>query len=176
MDAHTSRTAGGELWREDATGLAALLERGQITPIQLLDMYLERCERLAALNAFTFLDRSGAAAAAEAATGRQKAGRRLARISHTKKCIGAPNQRKFFCDKDFPQIRGRPDDDRLWDRAERSPRPSRSRWPAAAAANRVQSTAPYRLAFRILSCAAGTQRPDVPLVPASGRYRSRCPC
>src|SRR5215468_8608090 len=77
MDAHTSRTAGGELWREDATGLAALLERGQITPIQLLDMYLERCERLAALNAFTFLDRSGAAAAAEAATGRQKAGRRL---------------------------------------------------------------------------------------------------
>ena len=77
MDAHTSRTAGGELWREDTTGLAALLERGQITPIQLLDMYLERCERLAALNAFTFLDRSGAAAAAEAATGRQKAGRRL---------------------------------------------------------------------------------------------------
>src|SRR5262249_11111133 len=74
--AHTSH-AGAELWREDATGLAALLERGQITPIQLLDMYLERCERLAALNAFTFLDRSGAAAAAEAATGRQKAGRRL---------------------------------------------------------------------------------------------------
>jgi hypothetical protein len=37
----------------------------------------------------------------------------LARISHSKKCIGAPNQRKFFCDKDFPQIRGRPDDDRL---------------------------------------------------------------
>jgi signal transduction histidine kinase len=37
----------------------------------------------------------------------------LARISHTKKCIGAPNQRKFFCNKDFPEIRGRPDDDRL---------------------------------------------------------------
>jgi len=37
----------------------------------------------------------------------------LARISHTKKCIGAPNQRKFFCDKEFPQIRGRPDADRL---------------------------------------------------------------
>ena len=37
----------------------------------------------------------------------------LARISHTKKCIGAPNQRKFFCEKDFPEIRGRPDDDRL---------------------------------------------------------------
>ena len=37
----------------------------------------------------------------------------LARISHTKKCIGAPNQRKFFCDKDFPQIRGRPDAHKL---------------------------------------------------------------
>ena len=37
----------------------------------------------------------------------------LARISHTKKCIGAPNQRKFFCNKVFPEIRGRPDDDRL---------------------------------------------------------------
>jgi hypothetical protein len=37
----------------------------------------------------------------------------LARISHTKKCIGAPNQRKFFCNKDFPKIRGRPDDNRL---------------------------------------------------------------
>lgn len=37
----------------------------------------------------------------------------LARISHTKKCIGAPNQRKFFYEKDFPKIRGRPDDDRL---------------------------------------------------------------
>src|SRR5262252_1622064 len=77
MDAHTSRTAGGELWREDATGLAALLDTGQITPIELLGMYLERCERLAELNAFTLLDRRGAAAAAEVATGRQKAGRRL---------------------------------------------------------------------------------------------------
>jgi hypothetical protein len=38
---------------------------------------------------------------------------RLARISHAKECIGAPNQRKFFCEKDFPEIRGRPDDDRL---------------------------------------------------------------
>ena len=37
----------------------------------------------------------------------------LARFSHTNKCIGAPNQRKFFCEKDFPEIRGRPDDDRL---------------------------------------------------------------
>jgi Asp-tRNA(Asn)/Glu-tRNA(Gln) amidotransferase A subunit family amidase len=76
--AHASRTAAAELWREDATGLAALLDTGQTTPIQLLDMYLERCERLApTLNAFTLFDRSGAAAAAEAATGRQKTGRRL---------------------------------------------------------------------------------------------------
>ena len=37
----------------------------------------------------------------------------LARISHTNKCIGAPNQRKFFCEKDFSKIRGRPDDGRL---------------------------------------------------------------
>jgi aspartyl-tRNA(Asn)/glutamyl-tRNA(Gln) amidotransferase subunit A len=76
--AHASRTAAAELWREDATGLAALLDTGQITPIQLLDMYLERCDRLApTLNAFTLFDRSGAAAAAEAATGRQKTGLRL---------------------------------------------------------------------------------------------------
>ena len=39
--------------------------------------------------------------------------KRLARISHTKKCIGAPNQRKLFCDNDFRQIQERPDDDRL---------------------------------------------------------------
>src|SRR5262249_25450361 len=39
--------------------------------------------------------------------------RPLTRLSHSKKCIGAPNQRKFFCDKDFPQIRGRPDANRL---------------------------------------------------------------
>src|SRR5262249_31758678 len=37
----------------------------------------------------------------------------LTRLSHTNKCIGAPNQRKFFCEKDFPEIRGRPDEDRL---------------------------------------------------------------
>jgi hypothetical protein len=37
----------------------------------------------------------------------------LARISHTKKCIGAPNQRKFLCVKDFLKIQERPDDDRL---------------------------------------------------------------
>src|SRR6516165_3982152 len=34
--------------------------------------------------------------------------RDLARISHSNKRIGAPNQRKFFCEKDFPMIRGAP--------------------------------------------------------------------
>jgi hypothetical protein len=32
----------------------------------------------------------------------------LARISHIKKRIGAPNQRKLFCDNDFCPIRGTP--------------------------------------------------------------------
>jgi len=67
-----------EFWREDATGLAALLDAGKTTPIELLEMYLERCGRLGpALNPFTLLDRAGATAAAQAAVGRQKAGRRL---------------------------------------------------------------------------------------------------
>jgi hypothetical protein len=33
---------------------------------------------------------------------------RLARISHRVKRIEAPNQRKFFCEKDFAMIRGAP--------------------------------------------------------------------
>jgi len=37
----------------------------------------------------------------------------LARISHTKKCIGAPNQRKLLCHNAFLKIQERPDDDRL---------------------------------------------------------------
>ncbi|XSC42666.1 hypothetical protein ACF1BQ_030785 [Bradyrhizobium sp. RDT10] len=32
----------------------------------------------------------------------------LARISHSIRRIGAPNQRKFFCEKDFRTIRGAP--------------------------------------------------------------------
>src|SRR5262245_20732997 len=70
--------ANTEFWREDATGLTALLNTGRTTPIELLDIYLERCERLGpALNPFTLLDRTGATAAAQAAADRQKAGRRL---------------------------------------------------------------------------------------------------
>ena len=37
----------------------------------------------------------------------------LARISHTKKCIGAPNQRKLLCHNAFLKIQERPDDDGL---------------------------------------------------------------
>src|SRR5262245_15830455 len=67
-----------EFWREDAAGLAALLDAGQTTPMALLEMYLERCDRLGtALNPFTLLDRAGATAAAQAASDRQQAGRRL---------------------------------------------------------------------------------------------------
>ena len=70
--------ANTEFWREDATGLAALLNAGRTTSIELLEMYLERCDRLGpALNPFTLLDRAGATAAAQAAADRQKAGRRL---------------------------------------------------------------------------------------------------
>jgi aspartyl-tRNA(Asn)/glutamyl-tRNA(Gln) amidotransferase subunit A len=75
---HALRTADAALWREDAVGQSALLDAGKITPLQLLEMYLERCDRMGpVLNAFTLLDRAGAATAAAAATDRQKVGRRL---------------------------------------------------------------------------------------------------
>jgi aspartyl-tRNA(Asn)/glutamyl-tRNA(Gln) amidotransferase subunit A len=77
-DLNMPSPANTEFWREDATGLAALLDAGMTTPIELLQMYLERCDRLGpALNPFTLLDRAGAAAAAQAAADRRKAGRRL---------------------------------------------------------------------------------------------------
>src|SRR5260370_512625 len=37
----------------------------------------------------------------------------LARISHTTKCIGAPNQRKLLCENDFQRFAERPDADRV---------------------------------------------------------------
>jgi putative ATP-dependent endonuclease of OLD family len=37
----------------------------------------------------------------------------LTRISHSIRRIGTPNQRKFFCEKDFAMIRGAPDADRV---------------------------------------------------------------
>jgi transposase len=38
---------------------------------------------------------------------------RLARISHTNRLIGSPNQRKLLCHNDFAQVRGAPDADRV---------------------------------------------------------------
>ncbi len=73
-----AETASAELWREEAATLSERLDAREITPTQLLDMYLERCNRLnPKLNAFTLLDRDGATQAAKAATERQKAGQRL---------------------------------------------------------------------------------------------------
>src|SRR5882672_2395006 len=43
-----------------------------------------------------------------AETGRKKPAQQLARISHRVKRIGAPNQRKLFCENDFLMIRGEP--------------------------------------------------------------------
>jgi aspartyl-tRNA(Asn)/glutamyl-tRNA(Gln) amidotransferase subunit A len=66
------------LWREDAVTLSGRLARQEITPTQLLSMYLERCDRLnPRLNAFTLIDRDGATKAAKEADARQKAGKRL---------------------------------------------------------------------------------------------------
>ncbi|MGE0852975.1 MAG: amidase [Hyphomicrobiaceae bacterium] len=67
-----------ELWRDDAVSLAARLAAGEVTPTVLLAACLDRCERLEpTLNAFAFIDRDGARAAAREATSRQKAGKRL---------------------------------------------------------------------------------------------------
>jgi Asp-tRNA(Asn)/Glu-tRNA(Gln) amidotransferase A subunit family amidase len=65
-------------WQMDATALSALLDAREITPLQLLDQTLARLDALEpVLNAFTHVDRDGAAAAATAATARQAAGARL---------------------------------------------------------------------------------------------------
>src|SRR5260221_343455 len=67
-----------DLWRVDASTLAGMLDASKITPSELVEMYLDRCDRLEpVLNAFVFLDRQGAQRAAEEATVRQRAGRRL---------------------------------------------------------------------------------------------------
>ena len=65
-------------WQLDAAALSALLDAREITPLQLLDQTLARLDALEpVLNAFTHVDRDGAAAAATAATERQAAGRRV---------------------------------------------------------------------------------------------------
>jgi aspartyl-tRNA(Asn)/glutamyl-tRNA(Gln) amidotransferase subunit A len=67
-----------EIWRVGAAGLSAMLDAGSLTPHDILDVCLERHDRLnPAINAFAFVDREGARQAAEASSARQKAGQRL---------------------------------------------------------------------------------------------------
>ena len=67
-----------ELWRHDATDLGGMLASGAVSPVALLDMYLDRIARLQpVLNAFAHLDADGARQTAEASAARQKAGMRL---------------------------------------------------------------------------------------------------
>ncbi len=67
-----------DLWREDVASLSAYLDAGTVSPVDLLDMYLGRCDRLQPiLNAFSFIDRKGARQAAERSAARQKKGERL---------------------------------------------------------------------------------------------------
>jgi aspartyl-tRNA(Asn)/glutamyl-tRNA(Gln) amidotransferase subunit A len=69
--------AQSDLWRADAATLSTKLNEGTVTSLDLVEMYLARCERLQPiLNAFVFLDRQGALRAAEQADARQRAGRR----------------------------------------------------------------------------------------------------
>src|SRR6476469_2315927 len=65
-------------WQLDATALSALIDAREVTPLQLLEQTLGRLDAFEpALNAFTHVDRDGAAAAARAATARQASGARL---------------------------------------------------------------------------------------------------
>lgn len=66
-----------DLWRADASTLSKMIEAKDVTPTELVEMYLDRCDQLEpVLNAFAFLDREGATRAAEEATARQRAGGR----------------------------------------------------------------------------------------------------
>ena len=77
-----------DLWQEDVVSLASRLDEKDITPVQLLEMYLARCDRLQpVLNAFTLIDRKGARAAAEMAGQRQASGQRLGPLDGIPVCI-----------------------------------------------------------------------------------------
>jgi Asp-tRNA(Asn)/Glu-tRNA(Gln) amidotransferase A subunit family amidase len=66
-----------DLWRADASTLSKMIEAKEVTPTELVEMYLDRCDQLEpVLNAFAFLDREGATRAAEEATARQRSGQR----------------------------------------------------------------------------------------------------
>lgn len=66
------------VWKLGAAGLAARLSDGSLTPLKVLEVCLERHDRLnGPLNTVAVLDRDGARRAAEASAARQRAGRRL---------------------------------------------------------------------------------------------------
>ena len=67
-----------DVWRADIATLGQMLSEKKITPTEIVELYLDRCDRLEPiLNAFVVLDRQGAQRAATEATARQRAGRRL---------------------------------------------------------------------------------------------------
>jgi len=67
-----------DLWRQDALTLGRILDEGAVTSSELVEMYLDRCDRLQPiLNAFAFLDPQGARASAAQATNRRREGKRL---------------------------------------------------------------------------------------------------
>src|SRR5262249_32546817 len=73
-----SRMPDRELWRLPAVELSALIGRKEVSPVELLDMFLQRCERLnPVLNAIIAFDREGARRAAEAAGRLSREGPRL---------------------------------------------------------------------------------------------------
>jgi aspartyl-tRNA(Asn)/glutamyl-tRNA(Gln) amidotransferase subunit A len=67
-----------ELWKLPVTELATLMARKALSPVELLEMYLERCARLnGALNAIVAFDHDGARAQAKASEQRMRTGTRL---------------------------------------------------------------------------------------------------
>ena len=66
------------IWQNDARSLSALLAENAITPDDLLEMYLARCEKLEPeLNAFVRIDREGSRRQAAESTTRRANGRPL---------------------------------------------------------------------------------------------------
>ena len=68
-------------WRQDGSGLSALLREGRLTAEGLLDLVFERIHRLdPALNSFVALDRAGARDAARRSDARRQAGQVLSAL------------------------------------------------------------------------------------------------
>lgn len=66
-----------DLWRMPVTELGALMGRKAVSPLQILEMYLERCERLnGPTNAIVTFDREGAREQARQSEQRMQAGAR----------------------------------------------------------------------------------------------------